>query len=80
VPKFSEAAIPLSKLTWNGQEFNWGARQQDAVDELKATLCTTPVLAYQNFDLPFILTTDASKVAVAAILPQVQNRLERPVA
>jgi len=80
VPKFSEAAIPLTKLTRNGQEFNWGARQQDAVDELKATLCTTPVLAYHNFDLPFILTTDASNVAVEAILPQVQNRLERPVA
>jgi len=38
------------------------------------------VLAYPNFDLPFILTTDASKVAVAAILSQVQNGLERPVA
>jgi hypothetical protein len=31
------------------------------------------VLAYPNFKLPFILTTDASKVAIAAILSQVQN-------
>ena len=51
-----------------------------AFDALKLKLCTTPVLAYPNFDLPFILTTDASKVAVAAILSQVQNGLERPVA
>jgi len=37
------------------------------------------VLAYPNFDLPFILTTDASQVAVANILFQVQNGVERPI-
>jgi len=80
VPKFSESAKPLTKLTRKGQEFNWGPSQHEAVDDLKARLCTTPVLAYPNFDLPFILTTDALKVAVSAILSQVQNGLERPVA
>lgn len=40
----------------------------------------TPVLAYPNFELPFILTTDASKVAVAVILSQVEDRVERPIA
>jgi len=35
---------------------------------MKDRLRTTPVLAYPNFELPFILTTDASKVAIAAIL------------
>jgi hypothetical protein len=38
------------------------------------------VLAYPNFDLPFIMTTDASRVAVATILSQVQNGLQSPVA
>ena len=80
VPKFAETAKPLTKLTRKGQEFNWGPSQQEAFDELKTKFCTTPILAYPNFDLPFILTTDASKVAVAAILSQVQNGLERPVA
>jgi len=79
VPKFAEAAKPLNKLTRNGQEYNWSPSQQQSVDELKATFCTTPVLAYPNFDLPCILTTDASKVAVAAILSQVQNGLEHSV-
>jgi len=79
VPKFAESAKPLTKLTRKGQEFNWGPSQQEAFDELKAMLCTTPVLAYPNLDLPFILTTDASKVAVVAIPSQVQNGLERPV-
>jgi len=38
------------------------------------------VLAYSNFELPFILTTDASKVAVAATLSQVQDGVENPIA
>ena len=38
------------------------------------------MLAFPDSKLPFILTTDASKVAVAAILSQVQNRIERPIA
>jgi len=37
-------------------------------------------LAYPNFDLPFILTTDASKVTVAEILSQEQDGIERPIA
>jgi hypothetical protein len=80
VPKFAETAKPLTKLTRKGQKFNWGPSRQEAFDELKTKLCTTPVLAYPNFDLPFILTTDTSKVAVVAILSQVQNGLERSVA
>jgi len=47
---------------------------------MKHKLCTTLVLAYPNFELPFILTTDASKIAIAAILSQVQNGVERPIA
>jgi len=47
---------------------------------MKERLCTTPVLAYPNFELPFILTNDASKVAIGAILSQVQDGKERPIA
>ena len=51
-----------------------------AFESLKIRLCSTPVLAYPNFKLPFILTTDDSKVAIAAILTQVQDGVERPIA
>src|SRR5215469_5563551 len=73
-------AKPLTKLTRKGQEFSWGLSQQEAFEGLKEKLCTTPVLAYPNIKLPFILTTDASKTAVAAILSQVQDGVERPLA
>jgi hypothetical protein len=38
------------------------------------------VLAYPNFELPFIFITDASKVAIADILSQVQDGVEKPIA
>ena len=80
VPNVGESRMPLTKLTRKNQEFVRGPGQQEAFGNLKTKLCTTPVLAYPNFDLPFILTTDASKVAVAAILSQEQDGIERPIA
>ena len=37
-------------------------------DTLKKVLCEGPVLAFQRFDLPFILLTDPSTTCVAAVL------------
>jgi hypothetical protein len=80
VSNFAESAKPLTTLTRKNQEFVWGPSQQEAFENLKIKLCTTPVLAHLNFDLPFILTTDASKVAVAAILSHKQDGMECPIA
>jgi len=38
------------------------------------------MLAYPYFKLPFILTNDASKFEVAAVLSQIHDELERPMA
>jgi hypothetical protein len=68
VPDFAEITKPLTILTRKDQKFTWVPSQQEAFQNMKDKLCTTPVLAYPNFKLPFITTTDASKVAIAAIL------------
>jgi len=80
IADFATVAKPLTELTKKDRPFVWGKGQQKAFEGLKDKLCTAPVLAYPNFNLPFILTTDASKVAVAAILSQVQDGVERPIA
>jgi hypothetical protein len=80
VQDFASIAKPLTVLTKKDQPFNWGQDQQKAFKGLKDKLCTTPILAYPNFDLPLILTTDASKTAVTGILSQVQNGVEKPTA
>ena len=51
-----------------------------AFAQLKHLLCQVPVLAYPNIALPFRLKTDAIDFAVGAILSQVQNGAERPLA
>jgi hypothetical protein len=79
VPKFAQIAKPLTELLRKDTPFLWSERQQSAFNDLKSVLSSDQVLAYPNFKDSFILTTDASKVAVAAILSQVQDGVERPV-
>ena len=79
VPNLAEVAKSLIILTRKNQDFIRGSSQQEAFEELKYRLSTTPLLLYPNFELPFILTTDASKVAVAATLSEVQDGVERPI-
>jgi hypothetical protein len=80
VPNFAEVAKPLTILTRKDKNFTWGPSQQQSFQSRKDKLCTTPVLAYPNFKLTFTLTTNCSKVAIAAILSQVQNEVKRPLA
>lgn len=77
MPTLAESANPLTTLTRKNQ-FTWCPSQQVAFESLKHKPSKTHVLANPNFSLPFILTTDASKVAVAEFFPQVQNGIVRP--
>lgn len=43
-------------------------------------MATDQVLAYPQFDKPLILTTDASGYALGAVLSQLQENIERPIA
>jgi hypothetical protein len=73
IPRYADKAKPLTELTRIGEDLTWTPRRQQAFYELKKAPITAPVLAYPDFKLPFILTTDASSVTVAAVLSQVQN-------
>jgi hypothetical protein len=77
VSRFDNVAKPLTELTSKDRQFIWCQSKQKAFEDMKDELSTTSVLTYPYFDLPFILTTDASKVAVAAILCYVQDGVER---
>ena len=52
----------------------------DAFEEIKRRLCAAPQLAHPDLERPFTLYTDASNIAVGAILLQRDsNGIERPV-
>lgn len=70
VKGFSSIAEPLNRLLKKNTPYIWSKDQHDAFEKLKTCLMTPPVLAYPNFEKPFILYTDASTFALGAILSQ----------
>ena len=80
LPHYGEVAEPLVRLTDAYAEFRWTPACQEAFEELKRRLVTAPILAYPNETDPFILDTDASDVAIGAVLSQRQDGQERVIA
>ena len=71
VKGFSKIALPLNRLLTKDVPFKWTNDCQRAFDELKQALTTTPVLAYPDFNKPFILSSDASNMAIGYVLSQI---------
>lgn len=69
VPHYAAIAFPLTKLL-RKDAFMWSPDAADAFSRLKTALTSTPVLALPNFNETFVLQTDASSVAVGAVLLQ----------
>ena len=72
VPGFSKVANPLYTLTKKDVSFIWNPECQQAFEQLKELLRTSPVLCFPNFTRPFILETDASGTGLGAVLAQQQ--------
>jgi len=80
VCNFAKTAEPLTRLFSKHCVFEWTDDAQEAFDKLKRALLQTPVLQFPHPDLPCILDTDASDVAIGAVLSQVVEGEERPIA
>ena len=70
VKGYAHIAAPLSDLTKNETPWKWETKQQKAFDELRDRLLEEPIAAYPDYEKEFILKTDASKVAMGAVLTQ----------
>ena len=80
IPDMAKRAKPLTSLTSPRIPFFWTEKQQESFEDLREVLCKEPVLRYPNFDEPFIITTDASDIAVGAILSQGKIGEDPPIA
>ena len=58
------------KIPWQER---WKSEQQTAFEELKKKLTSAPILAFPDFDLPFIVEVDASLKGLGAVLSQQQG-------
>jgi hypothetical protein len=80
IPKFSDIAKPLIKLTEKNVSFKWNEVQESAFQELKNALTRAPILAYPTETGEFVLDTDASDVGMGAVLSQIQDGTEVVIA
>jgi hypothetical protein len=81
IEKYSEIALPLTRLTHNDVKFTWGEAEQAAFDCLKEKLSSADVLAHPDPQRQYIIHTDASEFAIAGVLSQEQkDGSVRPVA
>lgn len=81
IPDFSSRAAVLTDLTRKNapNRVRWTDACEQAFQELKDCMCRGPVLQSPDFDLPFVVQTDASGVGLGAVLLQGVGDDCRPV-
>ena len=70
IKHYGMMARPLIDFLKKGCQFQWTPQTDKAFQMLKQSLVQAPVLAVPNFDLPFVLETDASDYGIGAVLMQ----------
>ena len=73
IKDFARLSSPLTDLITGTEKFRkitWSPEADAAFAQLKDTLCKEPVLALPDFSKEFLLETDASHVAIGAVLSQ----------
>lgn len=70
IRSFADISSALHAMTSSKISFSWDKEMDKAFHLLKISLSSPPVLAFPNFEKPFGVETDASSVAVGAVLTQ----------
>ena len=77
---FSQLIAELTKLIKKDAKFHWPESAQKAFDNAKTRLSSEKCISFANFSLPFTLVTDASSVAMGAVLLQIINGKQKIIA
>ncbi|CAI7808421.1 unnamed protein product [Closterium sp. NIES-53] len=70
VPDMAKLTAQLTDLLRKGVEYTWGGKERDAFSALKKLVCSPPVLHIADPRRPFEPVTDASDIAMGAVLLQ----------
>ena len=80
IPQFARIAAPLTNLTRKNIPFTWSLREGEAFTALKEVLQHAPVLQLADPSKDYIVTADASDFAIGAVLSQIWEDGEHPIA
>ena len=80
ISNFSAICAPLTELTKKSVRFSWTDKHQESFKNIKHALINPPILKYPDYNKSFRIHTDASNEAVGAMLSQVYDDIDMPVA
>ncbi len=80
LPKCAEVLRPLNRqLTSKGKELNWPPEAEDAFQHIKDNIAVVTLLFHPQIGAPLSLMTDASDIAVGAVLQQFVDNSWQPI-
>ena len=80
IPNLAKIIAPLQNLKRKGIKFHMSNTEIQAFENVKTALISPQVLKFPNFNKQFIVRTDASDVAMGAVLLQEHKNVLHPVA
>lgn len=80
IPDFARVTKPLTQCLKKGSKIVFDKKYTECFEHCKTLLTNDPILQYPDFTKEFILTTDASNVAIGAILSQGTVGSDKPIA
>lgn len=79
IENFAILCAPLNELRKKNAKFKWTDECETNFRKLKECVCNPPVLRLPNYEVPFILQTDASQVGCASVLLQEIEGVRFPI-
>lgn len=79
IPDFARLTKPLTQCLKKGKKISFDADYTNCFERCKTLLTNDPILQYPDFTKEFNLTTDASNLAIGAILSQGPIGSDKPV-
>ena len=81
IKDFARLLRPISDLVKKDQSWVWGDEQQNAFDNIKIYLTSSPILQLPDYNRQFRVTTDASDYCIGGVLSQLNvNGDDLPIA
>lgn len=79
IPNFSTISYPLTYLRKKRVQFNWSNDCENAFQQIKKLLISSPILAYPDFTKQFKVVVDASQLGCGAIICQDHDGSDLPI-
>lgn len=80
LPNLNSVTSPLNDLLKSDRQWSWDSPQQEAFNETKQLIASTPVLSYYDVNRPIVVSADASSYGLGGVLLQPHDEIFKPVA